>query len=195
LTLLNKCPKYGNDLPEVDDLAVEITGWVEQACAKHRAYLDSAFVPGFFCWVMHEYLGRQTGASADGRRAGFALGDGSGPAQGRERKGPTAAVLSTTKWNHAPMIGGVAMNLKFTPDPDRERLERNIADVVTTYCDQGGFEIQVNVVDNATLRAAQADHENYRDLVVRIGGYSDYFVALSPGMQEEVIARSEMGFR
>jgi pyruvate-formate lyase len=97
LSLLNKCPKYGNDVPEVDDLAVEITGWVEEACARHRAYLDAAVVPGFFCWIMHEYLGSQTKASADGRRAGFALGDGSGPAQGRERKGPTAAVLSTTK--------------------------------------------------------------------------------------------------
>jgi pyruvate-formate lyase len=90
------------------------------------------------------------------------------------------------------MLGGVAMNLKFTPDPDRVRLIKNIADVVTTYCDEGGFEIQVNVVDNATLRAAQKDPESHRDLVVRIGGYSDYFVALSPGMQEEVIARSEM---
>jgi formate C-acetyltransferase len=195
LSLLNKCPKYGNDLPEVDDLAVEITGWVAETCARHRTYFDAAVVPGFFCWVMHEHLGSQTGASADGRRAGFALGDGSGPAQGRERKGPTAAVLSTTRWNHEPMLGGIAMNLKFTPEADRGRLANRIAEVVTTYCNEGGFEIQVNVVDNATLRTAQADPENHRDLVVRIGGYSDYFVALSPGMQEEVIARSEMAAR
>ena len=140
---------------------------------------------------MHERLGRATAASADGRRAGFPLGDGSGPAQGRERLGPTAAVLSATKWDHTPHLGGIAVNLKFSRPRDDRVFAQRLLDVVETYLKRGGFEVQVNVVDKATLLAAQEHPEQYRDLVVRIGGYSDYFVGLSPEMQEEIIMRTE----
>jgi formate C-acetyltransferase len=140
---------------------------------------------------MHERLGRQTAASPDGRRAGFPLGDGSGPAQGRERLGPTAAVLSTTCWDHSPHLGGIALNLKFSRPRDAGPFLQSLINVVETYLSRGGFEVQVNVVDKETLLAAQAHPELYRDLVVRIGGYSDYFVGLSPEMQAEIIQRTE----
>jgi formate C-acetyltransferase len=191
LMLLHRAPKYGNDEPSVDQLAIEVTGWIEQEINAYQTYLGGEFHSGFFCWIMHERLGRVTAASADGRRGGFPLGDGSGPAQGRERMGPTAAVLSATKWTHAPHLGGIAVNLKFSRPHDDATFAANLIDVIETYLKRGGFEVQVNVVDAETLYAAQQYPERYRDLVVRIGGYSDFFVGLSPQMQQEIILRTE----
>jgi pyruvate-formate lyase len=191
LRLLNRAPKYGNDDPLVDQLATRVTGWIRDEVGAYTTFLGGRYLSGFFCWVMHTALGKVTCASADGRRAGFPLGDGSGPAQGRERLGPTAALLSATRWDHTPHLGGIAVNLKFSRPRDADLFVARLLDVVETYLRLGGFEIQVNVVDKETLLAAQAHPEQYRDLVVRIGGYSDYFVGLSPEMQAEIIQRSE----
>ena len=139
---------------------------------------------------MHELFGRETGATPDGRRAGFPLGDGSGPCQGREMKGPTASILSSTSWDHTPFIGGVAVNLKFSRSSLGPRAAETLRGLILGYLARGGFEVQINVIDNETLRKAQKDPESYRDLVVRIGGYSDYFVRLSREMQEELILRT-----
>jgi formate C-acetyltransferase len=120
------------------------------------------------------------------------LADGAGAAQGREKCGPTASVLSTTKWSHRPILGGLVHNVKFSKtllgsDPARQAL-RN---VVETYLRRGGLEIQINVVGKDTLLDAQQHPEQYRDLLVRVAGYSDYFVHLNRNMQDEVIARTE----
>ena len=182
--------KYGNDQDEVDELAQTLTAWVAELTHQHKGYLGGQYVSGFFCWVMHERLGSETAATADGRKAGFPLGDGSGPAQGREKGGPTAAILSTTKWDHQSHIGGIALNLKFTSPSDRQSFNTNLINLIETYLLRGGFEMQVNVVDREKLLDAQLHPEQYQDLVVRIGGYSDYFVRLSPEMQAEVIQRT-----
>ena len=87
-------------------------------------------------------------------------------------------------------VGGIAVNLKFSRPRDAGRLQERLLDVVETYLQRDGFEVQVNVVDRATLLAAQQDPEQYRDLVVRIGGYSDYFCGLSPEMQSEILLRT-----
>ena len=129
--------------------------------------------------------------TAPRRGAPAGVGDGSGAAQGRERLGPTAAVLSSTKWDHAPHLGGIAVNLKFSRPRDASAFQQRLLDVVETYLQRGGFEVQVNVVDKETLLAAREHPEQYRDLVVRIGGYSDYFVGLSEEMQAEIILRTE----
>jgi formate C-acetyltransferase len=188
----NQYPKYGNDERRVDRLVAETVELLRGECGKHRvAPDDSPYVPGAFCWIMHEELGRLCGATPDGRRAGEPFADGCGPAQGREVRGPTAAILSVTSWDAAPLIGGAAYNMKFdrslfsTP-ADREPLR----DLVVTFLKRGGFETQINVVDREVLRRAREDPEAYRDLVVRIGGYTDYFVRLSPRMQEEVARRT-----
>ena len=190
---LNAYPKYGQDNPAVDGFVADTVTFVREVCAQLKVSpRDSAYVPGAFVWVMHEMLGRETGATPDGRRANTPLADGAGPAQGRERKGPTAAVLSTTSWDHSPLIGGVAFNMKFntslirTPD-GVDRLK----DLVLTYLRRGGFETQINVIDGETLRKARENPDQYRDLVVRIGGYTDYFTRLSPGMQDEIMLRTE----
>lgn len=193
LRFLNAYPKYGQDHAEVDALVAQVVGFAVQACRRHRmAPDDSPYVPGAFVWIMHEHLGRQTGATPDGRRAGFPFADGCGPAQGRERFGPTAAILSTTSWDHRPMIGGLAYNMKFNAGLLRSPASRRgLRDLVLTYLQRGGFETQINVVDQDTLKRAKARPEEYRDLVVRIGGYTDYFARLSPQMQDELILRTE----
>jgi formate C-acetyltransferase len=193
LRFMNAYPKYGQDHPEVDRLVGETVQFVVDECGRFTVEPDdSPYVPGAFAWVMHEQLGRETGATPDGRKAGFPFADGCGPAQGRERNGPTAAVLSTTSWEHSPMIGGLAYNLKFNSSllNSAEGFGR-LHDLVLTYLRRGGFETQVNVVDNETLKRAKAHPEEYRDLIVRIGGYCDYFARLSPEMQDELILRTE----
>ena len=191
LHILNGIPKYGNDVDEVDRLFGIITERIISECEEEsRGEESSALIPSVFCWVMHEHFGRNTIATPDARKAGFPLGDGSGPCQGRELNGPTASIISSTKWDHSKFIGGVAVNLKFSKHSLGEELVNTLMALVKTYMDRGGFELQINVTDNETLKKAIAEPEKYRDLVVRIGGYSDYFVKLSPKMQEEVILRT-----
>jgi pyruvate-formate lyase len=151
-------------------------------------------VPGAFCWIVHEQLGRVCGATPDGRKAGFPFADGGGAAQGRERNGPTSAILSTTSWDHAPLIGGVAYNMKFNSTLfDSPASVKRLEELLVTYLRHGGFEVQVNVLNLDTLAKARENPEQFRDLVVRIGGYTDYFTRLSPHMQEEVMMRTDYG--
>ncbi len=189
--ILNRIDKYGNDEDEPDEIVRTITGWITSEVSKYRTYRGDKFIPSLFCWVMHEALGRGTIATPDGRPAGFPFGDGSGPAQGREKKGPTASVLSSTKWDHYPFIGGIAVNLKFAKNVFTEDSRPKLMTLIKTYLSRGGFEIQINVVDREILIDAQEHPENYRDLVVRIGGYSDYFIHIGKNMQDEVILRTE----
>ena len=157
--------------------------------ATHR------YVPGFFCWVMHAHMGAQTGATPDGRRAFWPLADGAGAAQGREAHGPTASVLSTTCWSHRRALGGLVHNVKFPRGLLQGETERRaLRDLVETYLTRGGFEIQINAVGRETLLEARDQPELHPDLLVRVAGYSDYFVKLSPKMQEEIIARTEHDF-
>jgi len=102
-----------------------------------------------------------------------------------------AAVLSATKWEHYKFIGGIAVNMKFSKKMfDAASIDKLTA-VIKIYLERGGFELQINVVDAETLRMARKDPESYRDIIVRIGGYSDYFVRLTPSMQDEILARTE----
>jgi formate C-acetyltransferase len=193
--ILKRLPKYGSDDNRADHLALEMTRFFADTCAQHHIGSEGRrYAPGLFCWVMHERLGRETGATPDGRLAGFPLADGAGPAQGREQRGPTGAIKSTTKWDHRPMLGGLVLNLKFSRPAlrDEEALEK-LQRLIESYMRLGGFEIQINVVDRETLLEAQERPEVYQDLLVRVAGYSDYFVGLSPEMQAEVIARTEHG--
>jgi formate C-acetyltransferase len=188
-------PKYGNNCAAVDGLVGEMVAYIRSECARYRMQPDdSPFVPGTFCWIMHERLGRECGATPDGRKAGFPFADGCGGAQGREISGPTAAALSVTSWDASAMIGGAAFNMKFPASLfSTAEAGRGLRELVLTFLRRGGFETQVNVVDARTLRAAQQDPDSFRDLIVRIGGYSDYFTRLSPEMQAEVILRTEYG--
>jgi formate C-acetyltransferase len=131
------------------------------------------------------------GATPDGRRAGTPLSEGISPVQGADRHGPTAVIRSVAKMDHV-RTGGTLLNQKFTPqllssDAGLEKLVQ----LIRTYFKLDGHHIQFNVVDADTLRAAQAHPEQYRDLIVRVAGYSDYFCDLTEALQEEIIARTE----
>ena len=193
LRFLNSYPKYGQADEEVDLLVKTIAQYLIGECKKHKMFPDdSPFMPGMFCWIMHEHLGGQTGATPDGRKAGFPFADGGGPAQGRETCGPTAGIISTTCWNHSPLIGGLAYNMKFSSQLFKtDKGKESLKDLILTFLRRGGFETQINVIDRETLLKAQKHPEEYRDLVVRIGGYCDYFTKLSPQMQAEVLLRTE----
>ena len=190
--LLTALPKYGNDVDEIDQYFGMFTSHIISECKKYTGEFTSGnLIPSVFCWVMHEHFGRKTGATPDGRLAGFPLGDGSGPCQGREANGPTASILSSTKWEHHELIGGVAVNMKFSKSTLGKDSLNVMQSLIKAYMLRGGFEMQINVTDKELLEKARQKPEEYRDLVVRIGGYSDYFTRLSPEMQQEVILRTE----
>ena len=187
------CPKYGHANPEVDSLINPLMAFIRSELAKYRFFPnDSPWIPGTFCWEMHQRLGAQTCATPDGRKAGFPFADGAGPAQGRETFGPTTAIRSVTSWDHTPLVGGSAFNMKFSKAcfADAEAREKLLA-LIKTFIQQGGFETQINVVDPEVLIDADKHPEAYPDLLVRIGGYSDFFARLSPGMRKEVIMRTQ----
>ena len=190
--LLYDLPKYGNDMDEIDQYFGMFTSHIVSECKKYMGEFTSGkLIPSVFCWVMHERFGRETGATPDGRLAGFPLGDGSGPCQGREMNGPTASILSSTKWKHHELIGGVAVNMKFAKSTLGKDSLNIMRGLIKVFMMRGGFEIQINVTDKELLEKARQNPDEYRDLVVRIGGYSDYFTRLSPEMQQEVILRTE----
>ena len=189
---LNGYPKYGNDSSEGDKEIPVIMDMISKECAKYRIYPgDTHFIPGTFCWIQHQRMGACCGATPDGRHAGFPFADGAGPAQGREKHGPTAAVRSVCSWDHSKLLGGSAFNQRYTAAavaaPDARKKMEQLIDI---FIQCGGFETQINILDAETLKAAQLHPEEYRDLVVRIGGYTDYFVGLDPEMQAEVIMRT-----
>jgi formate C-acetyltransferase len=185
--------KYGHADAGVDGLITRVLECVKRECRVQRVGDEGApFVPGAFCWVMHEWLGRECGATPDGRLGGTPFADGCGPAQGRETKGPTAGILSTTSWAHHPLIGGAAYNMRFMKSLFASPAARDgLKDLLVTFLQRGGFEVQVNAVDAEVLKKAQERPTEYADLVVRIGGYTDYFTRLSPQMQAEVMQRTE----
>ena len=192
LRFLNNIPKYGNGCPEVDEFIPEICSFIEECCAGEKMYPgDTHFIPGTFCWEMHQRMGAECAATPDGRHAGFPFADGAGPAQGREKNGPTAAITSVCSWNHLRMLGGSAFNQRYSAaaaaSPEARKKLKTLIDV---FIKCGGFETQINIMDAETLLAAVKNPEEYSDLVVRIGGYTDYFAGLSPEMQKEVILRT-----
>ncbi len=194
LARLRELSAYGNNEPAPGNpewYVTDLSTFIADTCEGHRVpFSGGRLIPSLFCWIMHDHFGRGTGATPDGRPAGFPLGDGSGPAQGREMEGPTTSLLSSTCWDHTRFIGGIAVNMKFSASVLGDSAAGMLTNLARIYLDRGGFELQINVTDNRILEDARQHPENYRDLVVRIGGYSDYFTRLSPTMQEEVIQRT-----
>ncbi len=194
LARLRELSAYGNNEPSPGNpewYVKDLSTFIADTCEGHRVpFSGGRLIPSLFCWIMHDHFGRSTGATPDGRPAGFPLGDGSGPAQGREMEGPTTSLLSSTCWDHTRFIGGIAVNMKFSASMLGDAAAGMLTDLARIYLERGGFELQINVTDNRILEDARLHPENYRDLVVRIGGYSDYFTRLSATMQEEVIQRT-----
>ena len=189
--LLNKTPRYGND----DDDADELLQWVFEAYFNaidgRKNTRGGEYHIDLLPTTCHIYFGSVTGATPDGRRARTPLSEGISPVQGADRHGPTAVLKSAAKMDHI-RTGGTLLNQKFTPAllADETGLDALVG-LVRSYFIMDGHHIQFNVVDAVTLRKAQKHPEQYRDLIVRVAGYSDYFCDLSEALQEEIIARTE----
>jgi formate C-acetyltransferase len=189
--LVNRAHKYGNDDAYADDLMLavfnacfdEVDGRPDARGGRYRVEMLPT--------TCHVYFGSVTGAMPDGRRAGLPVSEGISPVQGADRHGPTAVIKSAAKMDHIK-TGGTLLNLKFSPGlvATEEGLDK-WAHLVRSYFKMDGHHVQFNVVTAATLREAQVQPEQHRDLIVRVAGYSDYFCDLSTELQEEIITRTE----
>jgi formate C-acetyltransferase len=191
LLLLNKTPKYGNDDDYADAVMVDLFEAYFNAIDGRPNTKNGRYAVNLLPTTCHVYFGSVIGATPDGRKAGVPLSEGISPVQGADRHGPTAVIKSVAKIDHA-RTGGTLLNQKFTPQllADDDGLN-GLVQLVRTYFKLDGHHIQFNVVDAETLRAAQENPEQYRDLIVRVAGYSDYFCDLGKALQDEIIARTE----
>ncbi|UCD75778.1 MAG: formate C-acetyltransferase, partial [Phycisphaerales bacterium] len=189
--LLNRTPRYGNDDDYADDIMKRVFEAYFEAIDGRPNTRGGTYRINLLPTTVHVYFGSMTGTTADGRRAGAPLSDGVSPVQGADRLGPTAVFNSVAKMDHK-RTGGTLLNQKLTPAllEGEDGLDR-LVHLVRGYFAMGGHHVQFNVVDAATLLAAQADPEAYRGLIVRVAGYSDYFCDLSTDLQNEIIARTE----
>ena len=189
--LQNRTPRYGNDDDAADRITREVFEMYFRAVDGRPNMRGGRYRINLLPTTVHIYFGKKTGASADGRRAGEPLSEGISPVQGADRRGPTAVLKSAAKIDHL-RTGGTLLNQKFTPQllAGDDGIAR-LGQLVRAYFRMDGHHLQFNVVDAATLRAAQKHPEKYRDLIVRVAGYSDYFVDIGPDLQEEIIRRTE----
>ena len=196
-----EAPKHGNDNPEVSELTHRVfesilTAFNNVDGGGNYLSKDIKSAPDAYTKSIHNLMGLVTGALPTGKYAGVALTDGSLSAMpGTDINGPTALVMSAAKSQDAMKYTATHMNMKFPPDQLKTRKGRdNVLNLVKTYFDNDGYHVQFNVLDTAILRDAQKHPENYRDLVVRVAGFSAFFTKLAPGVQEEVIARTLQSF-
>ena len=192
--IINKLPHYGTDDDRADKFAQQVSDAILAACKGINTYRHSILVPGTFTYIENATLGAVTPATPDGRLAGKPLAASSSATAGREVKGPTAAILSATSWDHSPYMGGIVVNLKFAPGQMSGENEDHVLALLRTFIERRGMEVQINCISNEMLRDAQANPENYKDLLVRVSGFSAYFTHLPKLVQEEVIDRNEHGF-
>ena len=189
--LWNRTPRYGNDDETADEMLRDVFDAVYESVEGKRNTRGGVFHVNYLSTTCHVYFGSKVGATPDGRRAGTPVSEGISPVQGTDRQGPTAVIRSASKLDHA-RTGGTLLNQKLSPDLLRTDGDlRKLAQIVRSYFALGGHHIQFNVVTAEVLRAAQANPEAHRDLIVRVAGYSDYFCDLTRPLQDEIISRTE----
>ncbi len=189
--LLNRTPRYGNDEDEADMQMRAVFEAYYETIEGRPNTKGGCYHINLLPTTCHVYFGSVCEATPDGRRAHTPLSEGISPVQGADRHGPTAVLKSASKMDHA-RTGGRLLNQKFTPQllKDDAGLEM-LVQLVRGYFKLDGHHVQFNVVDAETLRQAQLHPEHYRDLIVRVAGYSDYFCDLGRSLQDEIIARTE----
>lgn len=192
--VLNRAPKWGNCDDRVDTLAHDIVEMFCDELSKHHNADGVPYVANMIPTTTHVWFGALAGATPDGRLAGMPFSEGISPVQGMDRKGPTFIVRSMAQLNQV-RCSGTLLNLKFHPSAltGEQSLDKFSA-LIRTYFELGGHHMQFNVLSADTLRAAQENPAEYRNLIVRVAGYSDYFVRLSRDLQDEIISRTEHGW-
>ena len=189
-----RTPKYGNDDDYADDIMRSVFACFRDAVTGRPNMRRGEWRVDMLPTTCHIYFGEVTGASPSGRLAGEPVSDGISPERGADVNGPTAVIASCAKMDHAS-TGGTLLNQKFaTAAIEGERGLENLADLVRTYFDMGGHHIQFNIIDRATLLDAREHPENYRDLIVRVAGFSEKWCNLGRELQDEIINRTEQAF-
>ena len=190
LTLWNKTPFFGNDDDYADDIMRRVYDSLFRNIDGKHSILGPTYHLNMLSTTCHNYFGQKLAATPNGRFSGMTESDGTSPSHGADRHGPTAVVKSLGKMDQVKS-GGTLLNQRFLPSvlAGEEGIE-GVKNLIRAYFKLGGHHIQFNVVDEATLRDAQAHPDNYRGLLVRVAGYSDYFVDLDNYQQEEIIARN-----
>ena len=189
--MLNSTPKYGNDNDYADEVLKDIFEAFFESVDGRPNTKGGFFRINFLPTTSHVYFGSKVGSTPDGRFAELPVSEGISPVQGADVNGPTSVLKSAAKIDHL-RTGGTLLNQKFTPQifDDEDSIDK-IVSLIRSYFKMDGHHIQFNVIDANTLREAQEHPENYKDLIVRVAGYSDYFIDLTPELQEEIIKRTE----
>ena len=191
--LIHGAPKYGNDVDEVDFLAREIAMFYSDEVAQYVSPRGVTYCAGLYSVSAHAGTGMGVGATPDGSKAGEPLSDGVSPTQGVCENGPTAVIRSVCKIDHGAVPNGTLLNMKFPSGiMDDERKLRKFGHLLRTFMDLGGYHVQFNVVDTATLIAAQEHPEDYPELLVRVAAYVALFTQLPRELQDDIIRRSEL---
>lgn len=185
-------PKFGNDDPYVDNITKDCLNALTKELRRYKTGIGGRYQATISPVSTHVIFGMMTGATPDGRNTGAPLSEGCGPAQGTDTSGPTAAIKSVANLEHINLAQGTILNLRLHPASLETKAGMlKWANLVRTYFDLGGWEIQFNVVDADTLRAAQENPAEYKDLLIRVVGYSAFFVELDKSVQDDIIRRTE----
>lgn len=187
LYIRNKVVHFGTGDKKANDIAKKVADMVLKTFEPMTTVRGAKIVPGAFSYREHEIQGKVTPASPDGRTAGMPLNDGSNPVQGYDNLGPTLSLASTVSWEPSRFLGGISVNVKINKGVSPEKIIALIKGYLKTH----GSQMQFNIVDAKTLKQAQKNPEQYKDLLVRIGGYSDFFVTIPKELQDEIISRSQ----
>ena len=192
--ILNKTPKYGNDDDYSDSIMKEVFESFYLEVTGRKNVKGGVYRIDMLPTTCHIYFGEVIGATANGRLKNKPVSEGISPEKGADINGPTAVIKSAAKMDHLK-TGGTLLNQKFTPEVvSGEGGLSNMANLIKTYFNFEGHHIQFNVIDRKTLLNAQNNPDEYKDLIVRVAGYSDHFNNLSKVLQDEIIERTEQSF-
>jgi len=191
--VITKAPKWGNDDDYVDELAREVVRIFCEEVSQYKNTRGGVYRPGVYSVSANVPLGLHVGALPNGKLARAPLSDGVAPVHGCDLKGPTAIAKSVAKLDHEIITNGTILNMKFSPQLlEGEKGRKGLADLIRTYFDLGGWHVQFNVVSADTLRTAQKKPEEHKGLIIRVAGYSAFFVELDSAVQNDIIDRTEL---
>ena len=188
---LGQCPRYGNDQPQADELAQRVAKTVFEELRRYAPWRGGRFLPACLMFATYAAAGEPVGATPDGRRAGEPIADSIGAVQGRDRCGPTALIRSVASIPQHLAPGTLVTNFRFARSMFAGEGREKLKDLIRTYFALGGLQMQITVVDQRVLHEAVAHPERYGDLIVRIGGYSEYWRNLSQALRQTVLERTE----
>ena len=185
-TIINRVEHFGSCAEKTNRLAKRVSDMVLETFERYKTFRGARVIPGAFSYRDHESNGRNTMASPDGRLAGMPLASGSDPVQGYDRLGPTMSLCSSAAWQPARFLGGTTLNIKL----NKNTPSAAISELIRGFIKTDDAQMQFNIVSPDELIDAQQNPERHGDLIVRIGGYSDYFTRIPKSLQDDVISRS-----